>query len=113
MRQNELRINDGWTHMAHLGFPECTQNRRPAPRIRQLAPGAATWTESFAVSPLPIGWIRIVEWKEAGIIKTHGTSIRLQWIPGHCEMPRNDTADVLAKEAAIPGKTHPFSLFYS
>lgn len=41
--------------------------------------------------------------------KTHGTAIRLQWIPGHCEIPGNDTADRLAKEAAIPGKSHPFS----
>jgi ribonuclease HI len=45
--------------------------------------------------------------------KTHGTSIRLQWIPGHCEMPGNDTADFLAKDAAIPGKTHPFCFLLS
>ena len=43
--------------------------------------------------------------------KTHGTSIRLQWIPGHCEMPGNDTAELLAKEAAIPGKHTPVLLF--
>lgn len=41
--------------------------------------------------------------------KTHGISIRLQWIPGHCDLPGNDSADRLAKEAAVPGKTHPFS----
>lgn len=41
--------------------------------------------------------------------KAHGTFIRLQWIPGHCDMPGNDHADQLAKDAAIPGKTHPFS----
>lgn len=41
--------------------------------------------------------------------KTHGTAIQPQWIPGHCEIPGNDIADQLAKEAAIPGKTHPFS----
>jgi ribonuclease HI len=41
--------------------------------------------------------------------KTHGIAVRLQWMPGHCETPGNDTADQLAKEAAIPGKTHPFS----
>ncbi|KAJ5837719.1 uncharacterized protein N7525_002907 [Penicillium rubens] len=40
--------------------------------------------------------------------KTHGVTIRLQWIPGHCAAPGNDSADRLAKEAAIPGKTHPF-----
>ena len=40
--------------------------------------------------------------------KTHGIAIRLQWVPGHCDEPGNDTADRLAKEAAIPGKTHPF-----
>ncbi|GAA3296697.1 hypothetical protein GCM10020218_080510 [Dactylosporangium vinaceum] len=34
--------------------------------------------------------------------------LRLQWIPGHCEDFGNDAADRLAKEAAKPGKTHPF-----
>lgn len=38
--------------------------------------------------------------------KTHGVTIRLQWIPGHCAAPGNDSADRLAKEAAIPGKAH-------
>jgi ribonuclease HI len=41
--------------------------------------------------------------------KTHGITVRLQWVPGHCDEPGNDTADRLAKEAAIPGQTHPFS----
>lgn len=41
-------------------------------------------------------------------IKTHGVTSRLQWIPGHCAAPGNDSADRLAKEAAIPGKTHTF-----
>ncbi|KAJ5513135.1 hypothetical protein N7463_002687 [Penicillium fimorum] len=45
--------------------------------------------------------------------KTHGTSIRLQWTPGHCEVPGNDAADLLAKEAAVPGKTHPFCCLLS
>lgn len=33
-------------------------------------------------------------------------TLRLQWIPGHCEDVRNDAANWLAKEAAKPGKTH-------
>ncbi|OQD77337.1 hypothetical protein PENANT_c114G03644, partial [Penicillium antarcticum] len=45
--------------------------------------------------------------------KTHGTSIRLQWIPGHCEIPGNDAADSLAKDTAVPGKTHPFCFLLS
>ncbi|OJJ99328.1 hypothetical protein ASPACDRAFT_30164, partial [Aspergillus aculeatus ATCC 16872] len=28
--------------------------------------------------------------------KTHGITIRLQWVPGHSETPGNDTADRLA-----------------
>jgi ribonuclease HI len=40
--------------------------------------------------------------------KSHGIAVRLQWTPGHCDSLGNDTADHLAKEAATPGKTHPF-----
>ena len=39
----------------------------------------------------------------------HGIAIRLQWMPGYCEEPGNDTADQLAREAAVPGKTHIFA----
>ena len=35
-------------------------------------------------------------------------ALRLQWMPGHCENAGNDAADRRAKEAAQPGKTHPF-----
>ena len=38
--------------------------------------------------------------------KSHGITIRLQWIPGHCEAPGNDTIDQLARKAAVPGKIH-------
>jgi ribonuclease HI len=37
-----------------------------------------------------------------------GIALRLQWMPGHCDNPGNDAADRLAKNAACPGKTHPF-----
>jgi ribonuclease HI len=37
-----------------------------------------------------------------------GIVLRLQWMPGHCDNPGNDAADRLAKNAASPGKTHPF-----
>jgi ribonuclease HI len=36
-----------------------------------------------------------------------GIALR-QWMPGHCDNPGNDAADRLAKNAASPGKTHPF-----
>ena len=41
--------------------------------------------------------------------KSHGITVRLQWIPGHCDAPGNDEADQLAREAAVPGKSHPFA----
>ncbi|KAJ9484061.1 hypothetical protein VN97_g9328 [Penicillium thymicola] len=41
-------------------------------------------------------------------VQTSGIALCLQWIPGHCDNPGNDTTDRLAKEAASPGKTHPF-----
>ncbi|THC88516.1 hypothetical protein EYZ11_012034 [Aspergillus tanneri] len=41
-------------------------------------------------------------------LKTRGLSLRLQWIPGHCDDPGNDAADRLAKEAVGPKGTHPF-----
>ena len=37
-----------------------------------------------------------------------GNCAPLQWLPGHCDNPGNDAADRLAKDAANPGKTHPF-----
>lgn len=37
--------------------------------------------------------------------KRHGILIWLQWTPAHCSMPGNDTADLLPKQAPIPGKT--------
>ncbi|KAJ6016598.1 hypothetical protein N7540_011189 [Penicillium herquei] len=39
----------------------------------------------------------------------HRVQLPLQWIRSHCDIPGNDIADQLAKEAAKPGKTHPFS----
>jgi ribonuclease HI len=44
----------------------------------------------------------------AAEVLTVGIALRLQWIPGHCDNPGNDAADRLAKNAASPGKTHPF-----
>jgi ribonuclease HI len=41
-------------------------------------------------------------------LNTRGIPLRLQWVPGHCNDPGNDTADRLAKEAVGPDKLHPF-----
>lgn len=41
-------------------------------------------------------------------IQTQGIVLCLQWLPGHCNNPGNNAADQLAKDAASPGKTHPF-----
>ncbi|CAG8879488.1 unnamed protein product [Penicillium salamii] len=41
-------------------------------------------------------------------VQAKGIALRLQWIPGHCDNPGNDAVDRLAKDAASPGKTHPF-----
>lgn len=37
-----------------------------------------------------------------------GNRTSSQWIRGHCDNPGNDVAERLAKDAAGPGKTHPF-----
>jgi ribonuclease HI len=41
-------------------------------------------------------------------VQAKGIALRLQWVPGHCNNPGNDAADRLAKDAAYPGKSHPF-----
>ncbi|CAG8068633.1 unnamed protein product, partial [Penicillium nalgiovense] len=41
-------------------------------------------------------------------IQARHVALRLQWMPGHCGNVGNEAADRLAKEAAQPGKTHPF-----
>ncbi|KAF7164513.1 hypothetical protein CNMCM6106_001031 [Aspergillus hiratsukae] len=41
-------------------------------------------------------------------LTARGIPLRLQWVPGHCDDPGNDTADRLAKEAVGPDKGHPF-----
>jgi len=41
-------------------------------------------------------------------VQIGGIALRLQWVPGHCDNPGNDAADRLAKDAALPSKTHPF-----
>lgn len=41
-------------------------------------------------------------------LQTRKISVSLQWIPGHCDNPGNDTADRLAKEAVDSNNSHPF-----
>ncbi|KAL3246539.1 hypothetical protein ABHI18_012698 [Aspergillus niger] len=46
--------------------------------------------------------------QSAAELKARGIPLRLQWVPGHCGDPRNETADRLAKEAVGAEKKHPF-----
>ncbi|KAI3055354.1 hypothetical protein CBS147353_11340 [Aspergillus niger] len=40
----------------------------------------------------------------ASELKARGIPLRLQWIPGHSDIPGNDAADKLAKRAVGPDK---------
>ena len=46
--------------------------------------------------------------KAANDLKAYDTSLRLQWIPGHCANVGNDTTDRPTKEAAGTHEPHPF-----
>ncbi|KAL3262604.1 hypothetical protein ABHI18_002606 [Aspergillus niger] len=46
--------------------------------------------------------------QSAAELKTRGIPLRLQWVPGYCVDPGNETADRLAKEAVGAEKKHPF-----
>jgi ribonuclease HI len=46
--------------------------------------------------------------KAARHLKTQGVALRLQWVPGHCDNPGNNTADRLAKEAVSPDRMYLF-----
>lgn len=41
-------------------------------------------------------------------VQAAGIALYLQWVPGHCDDLGNDAADLMAKDAASPGKPHPF-----
>ncbi|TPR10125.1 hypothetical protein CAN33_0054905 [Aspergillus niger] len=46
--------------------------------------------------------------QSAAELKARGIPLRLQWVPGYCGDPGNETADRLAKEAVGAEKKHPF-----
>ncbi|KAI3028789.1 hypothetical protein CBS147347_3630 [Aspergillus niger] len=46
--------------------------------------------------------------QSAAELKARGIPLRLQWVPGYCGNPGNETADCLAKEAVEAEKKNPF-----
>jgi ribonuclease HI len=47
-------------------------------------------------------------WDALTLVADHGErQVRLQWVPSHCGLPGNETADNLAKEAASLPKSRP------
>ena len=53
-------------------------------------------------------WVMYAILQAAREMKARGLPLRLQWVPGHCDNPGNDTADQLAKETIGPNGAHPF-----
>ena len=55
-----------------------------------LAGGAAAQTSAMGASL----------WAQLHRLNATGRTIHLQWVPAHCGLPGNETADALAKKAA-------------
>ena len=59
--------------------------------------GCISWQNDFSETTLPQSLWQI--WQELSSLSS--CSIRLQWVPGHSFLPRNDTADELARRGAL------------
>ena len=85
--------------LAHQGLANRQKQRRFCATVDQ--PYRQLRTQG---TNLDSGWIYVILQE----VEAAGIALRLQWVPGYCDNPGNDAVDRLAKDAACPGKTHPF-----
>jgi ribonuclease HI len=92
---------------------EITQKKPEAPSTNH-EPATILTDSMSALQAIANSWNksgqRIIQaiLQSARELNTRGIPLRLQWVPGHCDNPGNDTLDRLAKEAVGPDKMHPF-----
>ncbi|KAI3054888.1 hypothetical protein CBS147353_11389 [Aspergillus niger] len=108
MRQTSWQSTtpSGWYfHIAQKSPATATTTRGPATILSDSMSALQVIANSWNKSGQRI--IQAIH-QSPGKLKERGIPLRLQWVPGHCGDPGNDSADRFAKEAVGLEKKHPF-----